>query len=164
MICAMSKSVEALRRLSGAQQASIALAMVEVVAPYGLVEPTVVDPEQFQDLIAQLRVCAERGAGINDLSTECETIIAKFAKDEPEDAGFYAFGAVVAVFYACCTIGGDPDGGVNSAKRFLDLTGAADDDGVDGLFQLADRFVTTQSDASRVAIAARIVEHAASLG
>lgn len=164
MICEMSKAVEIVRRLSGAQQVSIALAMVKLVAPYGLVEPAVVEPERFQELLAQLQVCAERGVGINELYAECESIIAKFAEDEPEGAGFYAFGAVVAVFYACCTIGGDLDGGVNSAKRFLDLTGAADDDGVDGLFQLADHFLTTRSDASRAAIAAQIVEHAASLG
>lgn len=139
------------------------MTMAEIVAPYGVVAPDIIDPAWFQELSERLLASAPGPEDPNELAADCQEIIERFADDEPADAGFYAFGAVVSVFYACCALRGDVDGGLNAAKRFLDLAGAANDDGVIGLFDLADDFVANRSDAVRSEITARITSHAASL-
>ena len=103
--------------------------------------PNVIEPARFQEFSDRLLASTSRHADPNDLAADCEEVIEQFVDDEPDDAGFYAFGAVVSVFFACCALRGDADGGLNAAKRFLDLTGAADDDGAAGLFEMADDFV-----------------------
>jgi len=154
---------ELIRGLSPAQLKDLAVTLAAMVAPYGVVATDIIEPARFEEFIDRLPTLASGQEDSSDLAAECEAVIDQFVDDEPADAGFYAFGAVVCVYYACCALRGDADGGLNAAKRFLDLTGAADDDGVDGLFALAEDFVANRSDAVRSEITSRIVEHAASL-
>lgn len=159
----MTRPEDMIADLSSSQLANLAVAMVGVIAPYGVIESTVVEPALFRMLCERV-ASAAAGHDANAIALACEDIIERFVDDEPEGRGFYAFGAVVAVYYACSALRGDSDGGLNAAKRFLDLAGAADDDGVVGLFDLAVDFVTSRRDDVRHEIASRIAGHAASLG
>ena len=159
----MSSTEELIQDLTPTQLKSLAVTMAEIVAPYGVVAPNVIEPARFQEFSDRLLASASGHADPNDLAADCEEVIEQFVDDEPDDAGFYAFGAVVSVFFACCALRGDADGGLNAAKRFLDLTGAADADGAAGLFEMADDFVANQSDAVRGELSSRITNHAGSL-
>lgn len=139
------------------------MTLAAMAAPYGGVATDIIEPARFDAFIDRLAALTLGQEDSGDLAADCEAVIEQFVDDEPTDAGFYAFGAVVSVFYACCALRGDGDGGLNAAKRFLDLTGAADDDGVDGLFAISKDFLAHRSDAVRSEISTRIVEHATSL-
>jgi hypothetical protein len=152
---------ELVKGLSPAQLKDLAVTMAVMVAPYGVVASAIIEPARFQMFIDRLATSGQQD--LSDLVVECEAVIDQFVDDEPTDAGFYAFGAVVSVYYACCASLDAGDGGLNAAKRFLDLAGAADDDGCAGLLALANDFVANPSAAARSEITLRITEHAATL-
>ncbi|MFN3255611.1 MAG: hypothetical protein ACE37B_07940 [Ilumatobacter sp.] len=148
--------------LNSVQLAGLAMTMVELIAPYGVIASDVVEPALFRSLSERI-VSAGAARDATEIERVCGDIIEQLVDDEPDGAGFYAFGAVVSVYYACSAIRAVPDGGLNAAKRFCDLTGAADDDGVGGLFDLAVDFLARRRDDVRDEIAARIAEHALAL-
>jgi hypothetical protein len=93
---------------------------------------------------------------------ECRAIIERF-EEEPDGPGFFAFGAVVALYYACRATQGDSEAAVNCAKRFLDVLGFADDDGEPGLFDAAVSYLALPSPDERRVILARVQAHADSM-
>lgn len=149
--------------LDSLQLARLAITMVEVIAPYGVIAPDVVEPDLFRTLSERVR-SANAESQVVEVARVCESIIEQLVDDEPDGPGFYAFGAVVSVYYACSAVRAEPGGGLNAARRFLDLTGAADNDGVDGLFDLAVDFLRHRRHDARDEIAARVAEHALALG
>jgi hypothetical protein len=149
--------------LSSLEQQRLACDLASIVAPYGHVDPAVIDPDYFDQLLDRLDVSMTNGHDeASLLATDCLRIIDQF-DDEPDDAGFYALGALVSVYYASCALSGEADGGLNSVMRFLDLLGAADDDGESGLFDDAVRYVTAPSGDLRTALVVRAAANAASL-
>lgn len=158
----MTRPEDLIEGLTSAQLADLAVTLVELIAPYGVLAPGVIEPMQFRAFRTRL-TSSEPGEGADEIAVACEDIIARFVDAEPEAGAFFAFGAVVAVYYACGALRGDPTGGLNAAKRFLDLAGAADDDGVAGVFDLAVECVATRGDEVCREMAARIAAHAASL-
>ncbi len=77
------------------------MTLAEIVAPYGVVAPDIIDPASFQELSERLLASAPAPEDLNELVADCQEIIERFVDDEPADGGFYAFGAVVSMFYAC---------------------------------------------------------------
>jgi hypothetical protein len=149
--------------LSSLEQQRLACDLANIVAPYGHVDPAVIDPGYFDQLLDRLDGLMANGHHeASLLAAECLSLIDRF-DDEPDDAGFYALGALVSVYYASCALSGEADGGLNSVKRFLDLLGAADDDGESGLFDDAVRYLTAPSGALRTALVIRATANAASL-
>ena len=67
------------------------------------------------------------------------------------------------VYYASCALAAEAHGGLDSVKRFLDLLGAADDDGEEGMFADSVRYVLDPSPVLGAALVLRVNEHAASL-
>jgi hypothetical protein len=83
------------------EQRALACDLAGIVSPYGTVDSEVVGSAVFADLRDRLAaVSTTRSDEAASLSDDCQVIIDRFP-DEPVGAGFFAFGAVVSVFYAC---------------------------------------------------------------
>jgi hypothetical protein len=121
--------------------------MLDVIAPYGGEVETVVDPARFQSWLAAPHTDVEAQAGaVRDGTRQ----VVERQDEQPNGPGFYAFGAVVLTLYAAdVLLGEDDEAIVNVAKRFLDLLGAADDDGESGMYGLAVRFFDEPEAVSR---------------
>ena len=148
------------QNLSPHEQRRLAGEIAAVVAPYGLLAPEVVSPDAFRSMLEQLL----DGLGQNDLRAvggvrhQCRTIIDRY-DEEPADKGFFALGAVVALYYATEAVLGDASSGAMQAvMRLLDLVGASDDDGAStGLHDKAYGWIRQgRSDANRERLAARV--------
>ena len=116
-----------------------------IVSPYGSVDATVIDPDEFAFIATGLRDAYSTGdrSQLAEVQASCRRIIDRYPNDEPDGAGFFAFGAVVSIYYATETLINDSLAGVvNAAKRFLDVLGAADDDGCAGLFAAAQGYLS----------------------
>jgi hypothetical protein len=152
----MADFVASIRALDAEAQARRARDFAKIVAPYGTLAAVVIDPTAFDALCSRLVV---EPAAVGD---ECKSIVDRF-EEEPEVPGFYAFGAVVAVYYASLAMQGESEAAINCAKRFLDLTGFADDAGESGLFDAAVRYLALPSPDDRRFIVARVEAHADSM-
>ena len=152
---------DAMAKLEWRDQKNLVCDLAGIIAPYGSVDTDVVAPAVFADLSARL-VDASSAALAALAEQECKRVVERFT-DEPDGAGFFAFGAVVYLLYACQAVGGDRDGAVNCAKRFLDLLGAADDDGQAGLYDESLDYLAAPSTNRRVALVARVRAHAEAL-
>lgn len=152
---------DAVGKLGRIEQKDLVCDLAGIIAPYGSVDTDVVAPAVFADLSARL-VDAPSAASALPTEQECQRVVERFS-DEPGGAGFFAFGAVVHLLYACQAVRGDPDGAVNCTKRFLDLLGAADDDGQVGLYDESLRYLAAPSPNRRLALVTRVRAHAEAL-
>lgn len=159
----MPDPVEVVSALALAEQQTLACALAGVVDPYGAIERTVVEPELYRQLSGRLGTLHSGDSeAASRLAEDCRRIIDRY-DDEPDGAGFYAFGAVVSVYYASRAVAGEITAGINAVKRFLDLVGCADDDGETGLHDEGIRYVLSPSTKSRDALRARVASHAISM-
>jgi hypothetical protein len=135
--------------LSPDDQQRLAVEMAMIVSPYGSVAPTVIQPDDFASIGAGLEsaytTSDESQAAV--VQASCRRIIDQYPDDEPDGAGFFAFAAVVSIYYATETLMEDsPLGVVNAAKRFLDVLGVADDDRRTGSFAAAQEYLLDPSE------------------
>jgi hypothetical protein len=159
----MTDAERAVVGLAADEQRRLAYDLAHIVASYGQADPTVVDPLSFTKLLARLDVAFDdqREAGAA-LAADCGAFIDRF-DEEPEGPGFYAFGAVVSLYYASCTLTGVPNGALNAVKRFLDLLGTAEDDGESGLYDDAISYLTAPSGVKRDSLVTNVAAHATSI-
>jgi hypothetical protein len=111
--------------------------MAVIVSPYGSVAPTIIDPDNFASIVSCLEDAYATGdsSELAAIQGSCRQIINLHPDDEPDGAGFFAFAAIVSVYYAAeALMGAAIVGLLNGAKRFLDVLSAADDDRGAGVF------------------------------
>jgi hypothetical protein len=153
--------LDALRALPRSAQVDLAVRAASLIAPYGRLDADVVDPDEFTAWVSVLsaEIDTEELARVR---RGCELIVAAHPSSEPEGDGFFAFGAVVSVLFAIDVLNGSgSDAIVNAAKRFLDLTGCAEDDGAAGLYSTAVEWLARPAAATESVIRRMIVADAA---
>ena len=96
------------------------------------------------------------------LAADCAAFIDRF-DEEPEGPGFYAFGAVVSLYYAELHAHGVPNGALNAVKRFLRPAGGGQDDGESGLYDDAISYLTAPSGVKRDSLVTKVTAHATSM-
>jgi len=138
-------------------QRAIALRAAEIVAPYGELDSSVIEPSNFRRLASALGTKADMAS--TGVRSECRSVIDRF-DEEPDGNGFFVLGAVVAMFYAAQAVEDPAVGVVNASARLRDIAGFADDDGLAGAYELAVRWLRTRSDADAQALSELIASDA----
>ena len=104
------------------------MAFVEVTRPLGWVDDTVVDPHQF-DVFADLVLDGLRWdppGTLREVYEEFDALVERH-EEEPDDPGFFAFGAVVELLYASEFLFGEERAAASTFMRASDLLGFLDD-------------------------------------
>lgn len=123
-------------RLSPDEQKQLALRIARIISPYGVLDPDVIDPDEFRTLADTLASAYDVGdlASVERVRAACSTLLDSF-EEEPPGNGFYALAAVVALEYAAYAVVTDPNQGVMWAMaRLEDVLFNADDEGWGGLY------------------------------
>jgi hypothetical protein len=153
---------EVITALTMDDQRRLVCELTAVVAAYGGADRSIVDPDWFAARSERLRAGSLDIGQLQVLAGECEAVIERL-DDEPDGAGFYACGAVVSLYYTCLALTAHDSGAVNAVKRFLDLLGAADDDGESGIYDEALRYLHAPTRVERDALTRRVSAHAGRL-
>ena len=153
-------ALDALTRLPEERQRDLAGRMAMIIAPFGSVEPKVVAPDTFRDLIATLPLVEGDAAAGAALVSRCHEVIERF-DDEPAGSGFFAFGAVVEALYCAEALTKSASVGVvNCANRFLDLLDAADGGESAGLCDLGVEWLGAPTVEAEQRLEQGVVDHA----